>query len=295
MKPRFLLLLTMLTSVPALNAAALRKAQFTRIMNDVKVVPEQQQPLPAKVGDSVSGNTAVSTGVQSRAELRFEDNTITRLGANCLFSLDEGSRTVDLKQGTILLQVPKGLGGARVRTAAITAVITGTTVMVEYNAAGVAKFIVLEGQMDVFRNDNRAVFITLKAGDLLATKPANPVFPAAVQVDLKRLKQTSQLMDDKTFGALGNQKFLKEADDQQKARIKDGELQETSLVMKNKVEFPDLKKRIDLVPKKVVILPPVAVAAPAPPRPSTPVVTGPAPVGVNSGGGTGGRGGAGRP
>lgn len=285
MKIRFALLL-MLVSVQALNAAALRKAQFTRIMNDVKVVPEQQQPVPAKVGDSVSGKTAVSTGVQSRAELRFEDNTITRLGANCLFSLDEGSRTVDLKQGTILLQVPKQLGGARVRTAAITAVVTGTTVMVEYNAAGVAKFIVLEGQMDVFHNDNRSIFVTLKAGDMLVTDPKNPFFPAPVQVDLKRLKQTSQLMSEKNFGALGNQKFLKEADDEQKAKIKDGELQESSLVTKNHVEFNDLTKRLDLLPRPQVIIPVVAVPViEAPVRPQPQVVAPPP-----NGGGTPGTG-----
>jgi hypothetical protein len=263
MKTRFSLPLLMLVSVQALNAAPLRQAQFTRIMNDVQVVPEQKSPVAAKVGDSVSGKTAVTTGVQSRAELKFQDNSLTRLGANSVFSLEEGSRTVDLKQGTILLQVPKQMGGAHVRTAAITAVVTGTTVLVEYRPNGVAKFIVLEGQMDVLRNDKPSVFTTLKAGDMLSMKTTDKTFPEKVQVDLKRLKETSLLVNDKIFGVLGNQKFLKEAADEQSAKIKNGELQATSLAAKNHVEFIDINKRIDLLPKFIPLplpLPPVAQA-----------------------------------
>ncbi|MDB6073092.1 MAG: iron dicitrate transport regulator FecR [Verrucomicrobiaceae bacterium] len=277
MKTRFSLPLLMLVSVQALNGAPLRQAQFTRIMNDVQVVPEQKSPLPAKLGDSVFGKTAVTTGVQSRAELKFLDNSLTRLGANSVFSLEEGSRTVDLKQGTILLQVPKQMGGAHVRTAAITAVVTGTTVLIEYRPDGVAKFIVLEGQMDVLRNDKPSVFTTLKAGDMLSMKTTDKTFPEKVQVDLKRLKETSLLISDKIFGALGNQKFLKEAVDEQSAKIKNGELQATSLAAKNHVEFIDINKRIDLVPKfiapppvPVVQTPAVVVSTPPPQRAPTP-------------------------
>ncbi len=298
MKTRFSLPLLMLLSIQALNAAPLRQAQFTRIMNDVQVVPEQKSPLPAKVGDSVSGKTAVTTGVQSRAELKFQDNSLTRLGANSVFSLEEGSRTVDLKQGTILLQVPKQLGGAHVRTAAITAVVTGTTVLVEYRPNGMAKFIVLEGQMDVFRNDKPSVFTTLMAGDMLSVKTTDKTFPEKVQVDLKRLKETSLLVSEKLFGALGNQKFLKEAADEQSAKIKKGELQATSLAAKNHVEFIDINKRIDLLPKFIAPAPVPVVQAPVIVDTPPPAVSRPPP---NPGGGTGpgtgplGNGGRGRP
>lgn len=266
MKPILVLTLTLLCT--AAEAAALRKAQFTRILNDVKLVPEQQAPVPAKVGDAVAGKTAVTTGVQSRAELRFEDNTITRLGANCLFNLEGGSRTVDLKQGAILLQVPKQLGGARVVTSAITAVVTGTTVMAEFQA-GIAKFIVLEGQMDVFRNGNHSVFVTLNAGDMLVTNPADKRFPPLVQVDLKRLKETSLLFSEKLFGALGNQKHLIQAGEDQQRKIRSGELLKGSLVIHTPIEFPNLHKRLDLASNTLrqnsIAVPIAPIARPLPP------------------------------
>ncbi len=263
MKSKLVLILVLLSTVS--HASPLRKAQFTRVLNDVKVVPEQQSPLPAKVGDSISGKTAVTTGVQSRAELKFEDNTLTRLGANSAFSLDEGSRTVDLKQGTLLLQVPKQLGGAKVRTAAITAAVTGTTVLVEYEPNGYVKLIVLEGTMDVFRNDKPSVFTTITAGDMLIMKPNGKEMPAPVQVDLKRLKGTSKLLNQ-DFGALGNQKYLDNADKQQTDRLNNGELQETSLIVKENLVFIDTDKVIDLLPG--VSIKPVITPVPTPSPPT---------------------------
>ena len=53
----------------ALPAAPLKKAAVTRVVNDVKLLPEQKSPVPAKIGDEVTGKTAVTTGVKSRAEL----------------------------------------------------------------------------------------------------------------------------------------------------------------------------------------------------------------------------------
>ncbi|MDQ3626248.1 MAG: FecR family protein [Verrucomicrobiota bacterium] len=77
--------------------------------------------------------TAVRTGVESRTELTFADQTLARLGANTIFSFDEGTRSMDLGGGAMLLRVPKDAGGAKITTAAVTAAITGTTVLLEYN------------------------------------------------------------------------------------------------------------------------------------------------------------------
>src|SRR6185437_14089627 len=99
----------------------------------VKLLSGQAEARPATTNDTVRGNTAVRTGVDSRAELTFGDLTIARLGANTIFSFNESSRTVDLGNGAILLRVPKNSGGAKIQTAAVTAAITGTTVIVEYH------------------------------------------------------------------------------------------------------------------------------------------------------------------
>lgn len=215
-----------------IEAAGLKQAEFTRVINDVRVMPIQQQPSPARIGDKISGQTGVSTGASSRAELTFPDKTITRIGANSLFKLDKAERTVDLEKGVILLQVPKQIGGAKVRTAAVTAAVTGTTVMVEYAPDGAIKIIVLEGEVDVYLNDNPSVMRTLVAGDMYIQPPNLPPdtkeLPLPVKIDLELLKKTSKLMDIAEFGPLGNQKHLADALGEQKGLKEKGELLKTA-------------------------------------------------------------------
>jgi len=251
-----------------LQAAALKKAQFTRVVNDVKVLPEQQQPQAAKVGDVLVGRSSVTTGAQSRAELRFEDNSITRLGANSVFSFEQGSRNVDLKQGVMLLQVPKQLGGARVRTAAVTAAVTGTTVMVEYQANGYIKLIVLEGEANLYRNDAPSVFRTIMAGDMMIMKPDSMTIPEPVQVDLSRLKKSSKLTNDDEFGSLGNEKYLQGAESDQNKKKANGDLRPTPLLIPGLGTTLDLDRIRDLF-TGITILPAIPNTPQNPPNPAT--------------------------
>ena len=101
------------------NAAELKEAHVTQVVSDVKLLPQQAAPRPATVNDPVRKGTAVRTGPRSRSELTFNDLTITRLGANTIFSFEEGTRMMDLRDGAILFQVPKGSGGATIRTTAV--------------------------------------------------------------------------------------------------------------------------------------------------------------------------------
>lgn len=97
------------------------------MVNSVSPIEPGKGERAAEVRDVVAGTSSVKTGIKSRAELLFQDKTLSRLGANTVFSFDEGTRDLELEHGTMLLQVPKGVGSARIRTAAETAAITGTT------------------------------------------------------------------------------------------------------------------------------------------------------------------------
>jgi FecR protein len=112
-------------------AAQLKEARVTQVVKDVKLLPTGAAARPAAISDEVRDGTAVRTGVDSRSELRFTDQTLARLGANTLFSFSEGTRNLNLQDGAMLLRVPKGAGGAKINSSAVTAAITGTTVMVE--------------------------------------------------------------------------------------------------------------------------------------------------------------------
>ena len=127
------------------DAAELRAARVTQIINDVKLLPGQAAARAAVVNDSVGAGTAVRTGVDSRSELTFSDLTITRLGANTVFSFNGEARQVDLGSGAILVQVPRNGAEVKIRTAAVTAAITGGTALFESNKGLPTKLLMLEG------------------------------------------------------------------------------------------------------------------------------------------------------
>ncbi|PYL37346.1 MAG: hypothetical protein DMF34_10715, partial [Verrucomicrobia bacterium] len=148
---------------PSVGAAQLKEARVTQVVNDVKLLLQQAAPRPAVVSDLVRHGTAVRTGTQSRSELTFADLTITRLGANTIFTFDEGTRQMNLINGAILFQVPKGSGGATIKTVAVTAAITGTTGIGEFhpassrNALPFSKWLCLEGTFHLILPNGQSV------------------------------------------------------------------------------------------------------------------------------------------
>jgi hypothetical protein len=106
-------------------ADELKEAKVTQVIQDVRVLPSNASPRPAAVNDNVRRGTALQTGVQSRSELTFKDQTITRLGEKTIFSVGEGPRTIDLGSGQFLLSAPKKAGAVKVKMGPVTAAITG--------------------------------------------------------------------------------------------------------------------------------------------------------------------------
>ena len=141
-------LISLLVSValtPTSHAEAQKSARVTQVVKDVKLLPANAAARSAAISDDVSRGTAVRTGTESRAELTFTDLTLTRLGANTVFSFDEGSRDLKLGSGAILVQVPVNAPAAKITTAAVTAAITGGTTLIEANKNNPIKMLVMEG------------------------------------------------------------------------------------------------------------------------------------------------------
>jgi hypothetical protein len=95
------------------SADELTEAKVTQVVQDVKVVPSGAAARPAAVNETVRQGNAVQTGNQSRSELTFRDQTITRLGEKTIYNIG-GGRTIELGSGQFLLYVPKTAGGAQV-------------------------------------------------------------------------------------------------------------------------------------------------------------------------------------
>ena len=205
-------------------AGSLEFANVTKVINDVRIYRPSKAAQKARTGDLVKGRTSLQTGRRSRSELRFQDQTLTRLGSNSVFSFEQGSREVSLQQGTLLLQVPKNAGGARVHTPTVTAAVTGTTIMLEYVANKWAKAVVLEGSLDLTINGKKRGKLTLKAGEMAVFRANDKRLPKAIKVDVKRLMRTSALIDPDTFGDLPHHasEKIREVIDRQQDLQRDG-------------------------------------------------------------------------
>ena len=176
------------------GADELKEAKVTQVIQDVKLLPSNASPHPATVNDDVRHGTAVQTGVQSRSELTFKDKTITRLGEKTIFSVGEGARTIELSSGQFLLYVPKKSGGAKVKMGAVTAAITGTTVLGNVNPSGTTTFTVLEGSACI-RLDKVGQALLVHAGQKLTFDPVSNRLEDPVDVDLSQMLTTPLIKD----------------------------------------------------------------------------------------------------
>jgi FecR protein len=211
------------------NAVELKEARVTQIVRDVKLLPNAAPARPALVNDQVRDGTAVRTGIESRSELMFTDATLARLGANTIFSFTEGTRNLELTDGAMLLRVPKNAGGAKINTAAVTAAITGTTIMLEFHKNSYVKFIVLEGTGRIFIPNHVGESVLVHAGQMLITKPNAKNLPSPVDVDIRKLMKTSRLI--KGFGKMGSEDLIAQTEADQEKEREEGELYETNLAI----------------------------------------------------------------
>src|SRR6266508_646127 len=177
-----------------ITAEELKEAQVTEVIQDVKVLPSNAAPRPATVNDNVRQGTAVQTGVQSRSELTFKDQTITRLGEKTIYSPGEGARTIDLGSGQFLLYVPKKAGGAKIKMGPVTASITGTTVLGNYDPSGVTTFVVLEGGACISL-DRVGQSVYVGPGQQLTYDPLTGRLGDPVDVDLNQTLNSPLIKD----------------------------------------------------------------------------------------------------
>jgi FecR-like protein len=212
-------LLSMLGAARSTIAAQPNEATITRIVNDVQLHATQTAPHSASVNDKVPDGSSVQTGMDSRTELSFPGDALARLSANTICTFNQGTRNLDLASGAILVRVPKSAGGAKISTAAVTAAIAGTTVIVEYHPHGYLKVISLEGTARLYLKRRWGESVLVRPGQILITNPDAKSLPDPVDVDLARLLKTARLIVD--FPPLGSENLIaKEIEKQQRAKSK---------------------------------------------------------------------------
>ena len=176
------------------NAASASQARITRVNNHVQLVRPTMAARPASVNGIVDGDTIVRTGISSGAELTFPDATVVRLAAKTAFSFKNGTRDLNLTEGAVLIQSPKGANDATIHAATGSAAITGTTAMLEYHP-GVYKFLVLEGTGRLYRPGHLGDSVLVGPGQLVMGNP-NAAVSDPVDFDIARFVKTSRFMVD---------------------------------------------------------------------------------------------------
>ena len=224
---KFRALLSLGVLLPALASAdPLTRATITEVVKEVSVIAgPSRAPKPARVREIFAAPEVLRTGAESRAELVAEDRTITRVGADTLFSFEPGQREIQLQRGSVLFHSPAGKGGGTIRTAAATAAVLGTTLIVVATRGGGFKVLVLEGKGSV-----RAGRATRKltAGQMTFMLPGGrlgPVytFQLSTQVEASRLVNGFR-------SKLASQVKIDAAITKQNAMIAKGKLLQTGLL-----------------------------------------------------------------
>lgn len=189
----FVILACSLTT-PAVAETVKTDARVTQLIHEVSLLPHDSAPRQAVLNDMVIETTGVKTGGNSRAELTFADQTITRLGANTLYSFKNAGRRVELRNGSTLLRVPKDSRGAAIISSAVTIGITGTTVIFESTGGGSSRLTVLEGTARLTLVRARDQQREVAAGQSLEV-PAGAVRLAdPKQIDLAAFMKSSPLI-----------------------------------------------------------------------------------------------------
>lgn len=192
MKNLFGYLLIVLFAIGAgtfLVAAQKREARVTAIIKDVRLMTSRAGARPASINDSVTEDTGVRTGAESRAELTFADETLTRLGANTVFSFGAGAKEFDLASGAMLLAVPKSAGTVRVHTAGATAAVSGFTALF-----AVDRMLLLEGEANIRFKDLPGEVCHLESGQMMIWPKHRTHCPQVYNFDVGKTVKTAKLI-----------------------------------------------------------------------------------------------------
>jgi hypothetical protein len=210
-----------------LSAAPFSESTFTEIVKDVTVIAAaNRQAAPAQVSAIVKAPDLVRTGPESRAELTAPDKTITRIGANTVFSFEPVERNLRLEKGSVLFHSPSGKGGGTIKTGGATAAVLGTTIIVAATPDGGFKAIVLEGKATATLPSGKA--LTLKAGQIVFILPGDKGFSNVLDINLEKLVGGSSLVNGFTT-PLASLPLIQAAIAQQNHFLASGKAEDTGI------------------------------------------------------------------
>jgi FecR protein len=170
-----------------LLAAEQKQARVTEVIRDVHTLTAQMAARPTVVNETVRQGMAVRTGTDSRAELVFIDQTLTRLGANTVFSFGAASHTYNLGSGAILMTAPRETGTVKISAGVATCAVSGFTGIWESHSKFWNKVLIIEGNGDVWLKKNPADHRHMHSRQILVFPPNASVLPQPQEFDVCKM------------------------------------------------------------------------------------------------------------
>lgn len=114
----------------ALAQTSLTWAKVERLRNRVHLIPNGYGARLARVADVMNIGDALRTAPSARAELRFNDGSLARVGEQATFRFTPNTRNFQLSNGTVLLLIPPGRGRTTIQTPNAVTGIQGSALFV---------------------------------------------------------------------------------------------------------------------------------------------------------------------
>ena len=177
------------------------------VKNDVYSLQDTNKAT-AILNDKIESDTQVGTGEQSMCEISLDDKSITRIGANSMFSFVRKERLVKCDKGTFLVSKDPETETMTVTTGSVTAAVNGSTVVfdVRDDATHIA---VAETTTGVVVTDKNGKSITLQSGEGISATPNGMTSSSPKSVDVKDLISSSPLFTEKGLPPLANDALIK--------------------------------------------------------------------------------------
>jgi hypothetical protein len=222
-------LLVSLLAGTCLTAAQLEETRVTQVGKQVKLGPPEAALRRVAVGESVRDGDTIDTGVSGHIELTLPNQTIARLGAKTNVSFSDGTRTIDLGEGAVLFQIPKGAGRLKIKSNAIAVASTGATGIIERHGQFYVKVLVLEGTVRCYLTNRLGESLLLQPGQILITKPDVTALPEPADFDIAREMKTCLLVRE--FQPLPSQRRIESEEQKQLKLIAKGTYIPSNLVI----------------------------------------------------------------
>ncbi len=127
-------LVSLLSGTGAVSAQeqTLSWARIDFLRNQVQLVPSNAGARRARIADVLGIGDALRTAQSSRAELRFNDGSLARIGERATFRFTPNTRNFQLTDGTVLILIPPARGRSTIQTPNAVTGIQGSALFVRY-------------------------------------------------------------------------------------------------------------------------------------------------------------------